>query len=115
MDSCLRGLLRAAAQACAVVALTTVVTTATECRSANFSCDPSAAYNATKASWCQSSNPLIIARPPSAVSLAPTASTPYYCPSLDPFGTCALIDNFFAAEVIAYPNTPTKVIMVAQR
>lgn len=62
-------------------------------------------------------NPLIVARPPSAISESDLETAPYYCPHGPgaPFEQCVLIDNFFAGEALAYPDTPTKVIMVAQR
>jgi hypothetical protein len=82
-----------------------------DCPAGAFTCSASLDGVITP-SWCSFYNPLIVAKPPSA--LATGASAPYYCSSEKPFEPCTLIDNFYAGEALAYPNAATKVIMVAQ-
>jgi len=64
-----------------------------DCSASEFACS-GALTNTIAPSWCSSSNPLIVARPPSALSEgSELGGAPFYCPHGDglPFEQCFLV------------------------
>ena len=66
-----------------------------DCSASEFACSGASTNTDTIApSWCSSSNPLIVARPPSAISEgSDLGGAPFYCPHGDgsPFEQCFLV------------------------